>query len=95
MSAERVISSKGDSAKSFDEAVENDENGLHCQPVFNPDEWITKAEAARIRGVSRQAIGKLARKGKFATFEIAGNVLLKKKDVEGYQPEPGGRPSEK
>lgn len=63
------------------------------QPVADALAWITKADAARIRGVTRQAIGKLVKKGKLATLEIAGHTLVRRADVENYQPEPGGRPA--
>ena len=67
--------------------------GSQSQPVFDPAEWITKAEAARIRGVTRQAIAKLVNKGKFSTLEIAGGSLVKRSEVEAYKPEAGGRPA--
>jgi excisionase family DNA binding protein len=66
--------------------------GSQRQPVSDAGEWITKAEAARVRGVSRQAIAKLVKKRKLTTLEIAGHTLVKRADVEAYQPEPGGRP---
>ncbi len=69
------------------------EKGSHCQPIFNPAEWITKSEAARLRGVSRQAIGKLVSKGRLTVLSIAGRALLKRTEIVSYQPESGGRPS--
>jgi predicted DNA-binding protein (UPF0251 family) len=57
----------------------------------SPAEWVSQAEAARIRGVSRQAIAKLVKKGKFRVLAIAGKVVVWRKDVEAYRPEPGGR----
>lgn len=68
-------------------------NSLQRQPIFCPSDWITRAEAARIRGVTRQAIAKLVRKGSFETLQIAGNILLKRADVLAYTPKSGGRPS--
>lgn len=67
--------------------------GSQRQPISNALEWITKAEAARIRGVTRQAIAKLVNKGRLATLEIAGHTLVKRADVANYKPEPGGRPA--
>jgi excisionase family DNA binding protein len=67
--------------------------GSQRQPVSDAGEWITKAEAARIRGVTRQAIAKLVRKGKLTTLQIAGHTLVKRAEVGAYKPEPGGRPS--
>lgn len=69
--------------------------GLQSQPVFNPLEWISQAEAARIREVSRQAIRKLVLKGRLQTLEIGGRIFVSRKDVITYQPEPGGRPKSK
>lgn len=67
--------------------------GSHCQPIIDPQDWITKAEAARIRGVTRQAIAKLVNKGKLSTLKIAGGTLVKRAEVESFQPETGGRPT--
>ena len=66
--------------------------GSQRQPVSDAGEWITKAEAARVRGVTRQAIAKLVSRGKLATLEIAGHTLVRRADVKAYKPEAGGRP---
>jgi excisionase family DNA binding protein len=58
----------------------------------NADDWISQAEAARIRGVSRQAISRLIQKGRFKTLEIGGRVLVKKSEVDAFEPEQPGRP---
>ena len=55
-------------------------------------EWVSQSEAARIRNVTPQAIGRLIRKGRFRTLEIAGKVLLDRREVENYKPKPTGRP---
>lgn len=60
---------------------------------FNPLDWISQAEAATLRGVSRQAIHQLVAKGRFRTCEIAGRVLVLRDDVISYVAEPSGRPS--
>jgi excisionase family DNA binding protein len=57
-----------------------------------PTEWISQAEAARVRGVSRQAITVLVRKGRLKTLNIGGRTFVSRKEVEEYTPEPGGRP---
>lgn len=59
---------------------------------IDPDEWISQAQAAKIRGISRQAINELVQKGRFDTQEIAGNTLVRREDVENYEPKKGGRP---
>ena len=48
-----------------------------------------------MRGVTRQAIGKLVGKGKLATLEIAGHTLVRRAEVKAYKPQPGGRPASK
>lgn len=57
------------------------------------NDWISQAEAARIRGVSRQAIARLVAKKRFATLQLGGRLLLKRSDVEVYTPAEPGRPS--
>jgi hypothetical protein len=59
---------------------------------IDPDEWISQKRAAEIRGVSRQSINELVRKGRFETQEIGGNTLVRREDVENYEPKKGGRP---
>jgi excisionase family DNA binding protein len=61
----------------------------------NPDDWISAAEAARLRGVSRQAIGSLLLRGRVRTLKFGGKTFVNRKDVEAYVPDPGGRPSKK
>ena len=59
---------------------------------FKPDDWISQAKAADIRGVSRQAIHQLVQKGRFRTYEVAGRTLVLREDVVQYEPDKGGRP---
>jgi excisionase family DNA binding protein len=56
------------------------------------DQWVSQAEAARIRRVSRQAIARLVKKGRFRSLEIGGRLLLERTDVEHYKAEAPGRP---
>ena len=56
----------------------------------DPDQWISQAEAAKIRSVSRQAISRLVRKGRFETLSIGGKTLLRRSEVEEFQPKPPG-----
>ncbi|MEL6445875.1 MAG: helix-turn-helix domain-containing protein [Bacteroidota bacterium] len=58
----------------------------------DPEDWISQAEAADLRGVSRQAISQLVQKGRFRTLDIGGRTLLLREDVQGYEPDKGGRP---
>ncbi len=54
--------------------------------------WVSQSEAARIRRVTPQAIGRLIKKGRFRTLQIAGKVLLDRREVENYKAKPTGRP---
>jgi excisionase family DNA binding protein len=63
----------------------------------NPDpieltEWINQAEAARLRGVSRQAIAKLVANGRLRTLAVGGRTLVNRVDVLAFAPNPPGRP---
>jgi excisionase family DNA binding protein len=62
---------------------------------FKPGEWISQAEAARIRGVSPQAITRLIQKGRFKPLEVGGRLLLKRTEVENYRAKQSGRPKTK
>lgn len=59
---------------------------------FSPDEWLSQAEAARVRGVSRQAISKLIKAGRLKTLEVGGHVLVSKEDIHKFEPGKAGRP---
>ena len=58
----------------------------------DPSDWISQAEAARLRKVSRQAIALLVKKGRLSVLKIGGRVLVRRKEVEEFTPEPAGRP---
>jgi len=53
-------------------------------------QWISQAQAAKLRGVTRQAISLLVRKGRFQTLSIGGKTLLRRAEVEEFQPKPPG-----
>jgi excisionase family DNA binding protein len=59
----------------------------------NGNDWISQAEAARIRGVSRQAISRLIKKGRLKVLQIGGKVLLNRAEIESFVPEKAGRPT--
>jgi hypothetical protein len=64
--------------------------------IVNSDELISQAEAARIRGVSQQAIANLIRRGRLASTLIAGRTLVLRSEVEAFIPKPKqGRPPKK
>ncbi len=56
------------------------------------DEWISQAEAARIRGISPPAMYDLVRRKRVKTLEIAGKVLVNRTEIEAFVPRVGGRP---
>jgi predicted DNA-binding protein (UPF0251 family) len=55
-----------------------------------PEGWITQAEAARIRGVSQQAIDNLVKRNRFKTLKLGEKTLLNRVDIANYQPQPPG-----
>ena len=59
---------------------------------FDPTEWISQAEASRLRGVSRQAISKLVSNGRLRTVEVGGRIFVSRADVLAFEPNPAGRP---
>lgn len=58
-------------------------------------QWISQAEAARLRGCTRQAISKLVRKQKLQILEVGGHVLVNRREVEKYEDGSAGRPKSK
>ncbi|MFN8867673.1 MAG: helix-turn-helix domain-containing protein [Pseudomonadota bacterium] len=68
-------------------------NATHTNPEsFEPSEWVNQAEAARLRGVSRQAIAKLAANGRLKTLAVGGRTFVSRADVLAFVPNPPGRP---
>ena len=53
--------------------------------------WITPAAAARIRGVSRQAIRKLMAGEKIRTKQFGGRPFVHQIDIETFIPGKPGR----
>jgi len=63
------------------------------QRAANPTEYVTPAEAARIRGVSRPRISALVKAGVFDKFIlVTGSYVLLRRQVEEYEPRKAGRP---
>lgn len=58
----------------------------------DPSDWISQAAAARLRGVTRQAISKLIRQGRLRTCEVAGRVLVSRSEILDYRGLAPGRP---
>lgn len=55
--------------------------------------WISQADAARLRGVSRQAISKLVHNGRVSTLEVGGMLFLRESEVRYFSPATPGRRS--
>jgi excisionase family DNA binding protein len=64
------------------------------QEDFSPSDWISQAEAARIRGVTRQAIAKLVKQGRLRTLNVGGRTFVNKTEVIEFEPRPAGRPKD-
>jgi len=59
-------------------------------------DYVSQAEAARIRGVSQQAIANLIRRGRLTPTSIAGRRLVLRSEVETFVAKPKlGRPPKK
>jgi hypothetical protein len=59
---------------------------------IDPTGWISQAEAARLRRVTRQAIAKLVGSGRLRTVVIGGRTFVSRADVLAFEPLPPGRP---
>jgi excisionase family DNA binding protein len=59
------------------------------------DDLISQAEAARLRGVSRQAIRKLVESGRFSVVFVGGRQFVRRSEVLAYSPLQPGRPKKK
>ena len=59
---------------------------------IDPAEWVSQAEAARLRGVSRQAIAKLVLNGRLKSLAVGGRTLVRRDDVLSFARNPAGRP---
>jgi hypothetical protein len=52
--------------------------------------WMSKGDASRARGVSRQAIWELVRRGRLTTRIYKGRVYVSRAEVMGFKPRPRG-----
>jgi len=60
------------------------------------ENYISQAEAARIRGVSKQAIADLIKRGRLSKITLAGRSLVLLSEVKAFVPKPKlGRPPKK
>jgi hypothetical protein len=62
---------------------------------MSSDDFITQAEAARLRGVSRAAISDLVKRRKLKVKKVGAVQFLSRREVLSYEPNAGGRPKKK
>jgi len=56
----------------------------------DPSQWVSQSEASNVRNVTRQAISRLVKKGRFTTLLIGGKKLLNSSEVEAFTPKAPG-----
>jgi excisionase family DNA binding protein len=56
------------------------------------NDLITQAEAARLRGVTREAVYDLVARGRLETIEIGGKKFVRRSEVLKLEKLPAGRP---
>lgn len=56
------------------------------------DDIISQSEAARLRGVSREAIRNLIDRGRLRGVTIGGRLCVYRSEVLAFEPDKGGRP---
>ena len=61
----------------------------------DPGKYVLQAEAARIRGVSQQAIANLINRSRLSAVSVAGRTLVLRSEVEAFVPQPVGHPPKK
>ena len=59
--------------------------------IFNRKHWVSKSEAARLRGVSRQAIWELVRRGRLTPALYGRRTYLRRSDVLNFTRRKRGR----
>jgi DNA-binding XRE family transcriptional regulator len=58
--------------------------------------YLSQAEAARRRGVSKQAIAALIQRGRLTPVEVAGRIVVLRSEIEGFVARPKfGNPPKK
>jgi predicted DNA-binding protein (UPF0251 family) len=62
----------------------------------NLEDYISQSEAARIRGVAKQSIANLVRRGRLTSVTVADRTLVLRSEVENFVAQPKlGRPPKK
>lgn len=60
--------------------------------IIDVSDWVSQAEAARMRGVSRQAIRKLIKNGRLKSIVVGGHTLVSRTEILNFEPQQAGRP---
>ena len=55
-------------------------------------DWISQSEAARLHGVTRQAIAKLVKKGRLKVLVLGGRTFVSKAEITHFEMQAAGRP---
>jgi len=63
---------------------------LENQEALDLKIWMSKGDASRARGVSRQAIWELVRRGRLTTRLYKGRVYVSRAEVMGFKARPRG-----
>lgn len=58
--------------------------------TLDMDKWMSKGDAARARGVSRQAIWELVNRGRLTTCRFKGRVYVSRAEVMNFARRPRG-----
>src|ERR1041384_5648225 len=58
------------------------------QVKIDPSELVSQVQAAKMRGISFQAIQYLIKQGRFTVVAIGGKKFLFRKEVEAFEPRP-------
>ena len=58
--------------------------------TLNTEKWMSKGDAARARGVSRQAIWELVNRGRLTTCRFKGRVYVSRAEVMAFARRPRG-----
>jgi len=58
--------------------------------TVNTEKWMSKGDAARARGVSRQAIWELVNRGRLTTCRFKGRVYVSRAEVMAFARRPRG-----
>jgi excisionase family DNA binding protein len=62
--------------------------------IVDMNDFVTVAEAAELRGVSRAAIHELVQRGRLRSERMLGRVLLYRNEIEAFEKDkPGPKPN--